>query len=110
MFGPVMISMRVLLSRLRSKLRTAQIQQGLAGNAAALSASLRMLDAVSAERVSRDLQSKAANQPAARGYISKKQQRIESAAAIGGKYAVPAAPRLVASNGQSVAIDTSDMG
>lgn len=98
----------VLLSRLRTKLRTAQIQQGLAGNAAALSASLRMLDSVSAERVSRDLQGKAANQPAARGYVSKKDQRLESAQAIGGKYAVPAAPRLVASNGQAVAVDDGE--
>jgi hypothetical protein len=93
-----------LLARLKARLRTAQIQQGLAGNAAALSASLRMLDTVSAERVARDLRDKAANQPAARGYISKKEQRLESAQAIGGKYAVPPAPRLVASNGQSVAV------
>jgi predicted ArsR family transcriptional regulator len=95
----------VLLARLKARLRTAQIQQGLAGNAAALSASLRMLDTVSAERVSRDLQDKVANQPAARGYVSKKDQRLENAQAIGGKYAVPSAPRLVASNGHAVAVD-----
>lgn len=95
----------VLLARLKARLRTAQIQQGLAGNAAALSASLRMLDTVSAERVARDLSDKAANQPVARGYVSKKDQRLESAQAIGGKYAVPSAPRLVASNGQAVAVD-----
>jgi hypothetical protein len=93
-----------LLARLKAKLRTAQIRQGLAGNAAALSASLRMLDTVSAERVARELQGKAANQPAtSRGYVSKKEQRLESAQAIGGKYAVPAAPRLVASNGHAIA-------
>ncbi|MER9710185.1 hypothetical protein NKJ13_07935 [Mesorhizobium sp. M0174] len=98
----------VLLARLKAKLRTAQIQQGLAGNAAALSASLRMLDTVSAERVASDLRGKAANQPVARGYISKKDQRLESAQAIGGKYAVPAAPRLVASNGQAVAVSDEE--
>jgi len=94
-----------LLARLKAKLRTAQIQQGLAGNAAALSASLRMLDTVSAERVARNLRDKAANQPAPRGYVSKKDQRLESAQAIGGKYAVPAAPRLVASNGHALPVD-----
>jgi hypothetical protein len=97
-------SREVLLSRLKAKLRTAQIQQGLAGNAAALAASLRMLDTVSAERVARDLQGRVANQPAARGYVSKKEQQLESAQAVGGRYAVPPAPRLVASNGQSVQV------
>lgn len=92
----------VLLSRLRAKLRTAQIRQGLAGNAAALSGALRMLDAIGAEKVNRDLMGKTANQPMPRGYVSKKNQRIESAKAIGGRYAVPLAPRLVASNGQTV--------
>lgn len=93
-----------LLARLKAKLRTAQIQQGLAGNAAALSGALKMLDAVTAERVSRDLQGRAANQPVARGYVSKKDQRLEDAQAIGGKYAVPLAPRLVASNGQALIV------
>ncbi|MER9056436.1 hypothetical protein [Mesorhizobium sp. M0910] len=98
----------VMMNRLRTKLRTAQIQQGLAGNAAALSGALKMLDTVSAERVARDLRGKAANQPVARGYVSKKDQRLESAQAIGGKYAVPAAPRLVASNGQAVAVSDEE--
>ncbi|MCO5071127.1 MAG: hypothetical protein M9944_07975 [Rhizobiaceae bacterium] len=94
----------VLLNRLRSKLRTAQIKQGLAGNAAALSGALRMLDTVTAEAVNADLKSRAANQSEPRkGYVSKKEQRMESAQAIGGKYAVPSAPRLVAANGRSVA-------
>src|SRR5690349_5807410 len=35
----------IMLNRLRTKLRTAQIQQGLAGSAAALSGALKMLDA-----------------------------------------------------------------
>jgi len=93
----------VLLQRLRTKLRTAQIQQGLAGSAAALSAALRMLDTVDAERVARALKDKAANQPAQRGgYVSKKERRMETAMSIGGKFAPPAGPRLVANNGQAV--------
>lgn len=99
----------VLLNRLQAKLRTAQIQQGLAGNAAALAGALRTLDTVNAERVSRTLSEKTANQPASRsGYVSKKEQRIETAREIGGKYAVPAAPRLVASNGQSLASEDGE--
>ena len=97
----------VMMNRLRTKLRTAQIQQGLAGNAAALSGALKMLDSVSAEKVSRELQGKAANKPAApKGYVSKKEQRLDSARAIvgnGGRYAVPSSPRLIANNGQAVA-------
>ncbi|NEI60925.1 hypothetical protein [Rhizobium leguminosarum] len=99
----------IMLNRLRTKLRTAQIQQGLAGSAAALSGALKMLDAVSAEKVSRDLQSRAANKPAPnKGYVSKKEQRLDSARAIGGvggRYAVPVGPRLIANNGQAVAND-----
>ncbi|MBB3297883.1 MULTISPECIES: hypothetical protein [unclassified Rhizobium] len=95
----------VMLARLRTKLRTAQIQQGLAGSAAALSGALKMLDAVSAEKASRELQSRAANKPAPKGYVSKKEQRLDNARAIGGggRYAVPVGPRLIANNGQSVA-------
>lgn len=96
----------IMLNRLRTKLRTAQIQQGLAGSAAALSGALKMLDAVSAEKVSRDLQSRAANKPApSKGYVSKKEQRLDNARVIsgGGRYAVPAGPRLIANNGQPVA-------
>lgn len=95
----------VMLARLKARLRTAQIQQGLAGNAAALSGALKMLDGVTAEKVNRDMQNKAANKPAPRGYVSKKEQRLDSARAIsgGGRYAVPTGPRLIANNGQSVA-------
>lgn len=100
-YGHLLKHRDVMLSRLRSKLRTSQIQQGLAGNATALSGALKVLDTISAERVARDLQDRAANQPAARGYISKKEQRLESAQAVGGKFAVPPAPRLVVSNGQA---------
>lgn len=97
----------VILARLRAKLRTAQIQQGLAGNAAALAGALRMLDTVSAEAAAKDLRNRAANQsaPASTGYVSKKQQSLERAGAVGGKYAVPPAPRLVARNGQALASD-----
>lgn len=96
----------VMLTRLKGRLRTAQIQQGLAGSAAALSGALKMLDSVSAEKVNRDMQSKAANKPAAaKGYVSKKEQRLDNARVIsgGGRYAVPAGPRLIANNGQPVA-------
>ncbi|ARM12118.1 MULTISPECIES: hypothetical protein [Rhizobium] len=94
----------VMLARLKARLRTAQIQQGLAGNAAALSGALKMLDGVTAEKVNRDMQNKAANKPAPRGYVSKKEQRLDNARAIsgGGRYAVPAGPRLIAANGQPV--------
>lgn len=99
----------VLLSRLRTKLRVAQIQQGLAGNASALSGALRTLDTVSAEATASNLKKRAANQSEPRkGYVSKKEQRLESAAAVGGKYAVPAPPRLIASNGQALAVDDGD--
>ncbi|MBB4574403.1 hypothetical protein [Rhizobium lentis] len=95
----------VMLARLKARLRTAQIQQGLAGNAAALSGALKMLDGVTAEKVNRDMQNKAANKPTPRGYVSKKEQRLDNARAIsgGGRYAVPAGPRLIANNGQPVA-------
>ncbi|ANM12062.1 hypothetical protein [Rhizobium sp. N324] len=95
----------VMAARLKGRLRTAQIQQGLGGNAAALSGALKMLDAVTAEKVNRDMQSKAANKPVAKGYVSKKEQRLDNARAIsgGGRYAVPAGPRLIANNGQPVA-------
>ncbi|MEO3386022.1 hypothetical protein [Mesorhizobium sp. CAU 1741] len=98
---------QVLLNRLRTRLRTAQIQQGLAGSAAALAGALRMLDTVSAEAVNADLKNRAANQsePAKGGYVSKKEQRIEGAKAIGGKFAVPSAPRLVANNGRALPVD-----
>lgn len=93
----------IMLARLKAKLRTAQIQQGLAGNAAALSAAIRMLDTVSAEQVEKNLRNRAANAPAAaKGYVSKKELRLERAQSIGGRYSVPLAPRLVASNGSAM--------
>jgi predicted ArsR family transcriptional regulator len=98
----------VMLGRLKGKLRTAQIREGLKGNAAALSGALKMLDAVSAENAHRDLQNRAANQPGRRGYVSKKEQRLDRARSIGGKYAVPPAPRLVSNNGQAVAAAQPD--
>ena len=106
-YGHLVKQRNVMMNRLRTKLRTAQIRQGLAGNAAALSGALRMLDAISAEKVGRDLQGKVANKPAPKGYVSKKEQRLDSARAIvgGGRYAVPMAPRLIANNGQAVAED-----
>lgn len=96
----------VMLQRLKAKLRTAQIQQGLAGNAAALSAAIKMLDSVSAERVERDLRARAANGSAKKGYVSKKETKREAAQNVGGKFAPPPPPRLVASNGRPM--DASD--
>lgn len=106
-YGHLLKQRDVMATRLRTKLRTAQIQQGLAGNAAALSGALKMLDAVNAEKVNRELQGKAANKPAPKGYVSKKEQRLDNARAIvgGGRYAVPTAPRLIANNGQAVGDD-----
>ncbi|KQU79826.1 hypothetical protein ASD00_36065 [Ensifer sp. Root31] len=93
----------VLLNRLRGRLRTAQIRQGLAGNAAALAYALRTLDTVAAESAAKHLQERAANQPTQRtGYVSKKDQRMDAARSVGGKFAVPSGPRLAASNGQAV--------
>lgn len=103
-YGHLLKQRQIMADRLRTKLRTAQIQQGLAGNAAALSAALRTLDSVAAERVSREMREKAANKPV-KGYVSKKEQRLENAKSIGGKYALPIPPRLVANNGQAVAMD-----
>ena len=104
-YGHLIKQRDVMLSRLRSRLRTEQIKLGLAGNAAALSNALKMLDTVSAEHAARSLRGKAANQPAAKGYVSKKEQSLEAARAVGGKYAVRQPPRLVANNGAVLAAD-----
>lgn len=107
-YGHILKQRAVMLDRLRSKLRTEQIRLGLSGNAAALANAIKMLDAVSAERIARQMQDRAANQSGARNYVSKKEQRLESAKKIGvsgGKYATPTPPRLVANNGQAIDAD-----
>jgi DNA-binding NarL/FixJ family response regulator len=104
-YGHILREKAAMLKRLRTKLRAAQIQQGLGGNAAALSAAIKTLDSVAAERTERDLRSKAANAPA-RGYVSKKQTKRDEAAQVGGKFAPPPPPpRLVSSNGQALATE-----
>ena len=96
----------VILNRLRAKLRTAQIQQGLAGNASSLANAIRTLDTVAAESAAKRLSGQAANKPSSgSGYVSKKEQRLESARSIAGRFAVPSGPRLAASNGQAVAAE-----
>ncbi|WP_377299686.1 LuxR C-terminal-related transcriptional regulator [Rhizobium sp. SGZ-381] len=100
----------VMLNRLRTKLRTAQIQHGLAGNAASLSAAIKSLNDVDAERVARDLRSRAANAPSGRGYVSKKETKREAARQVGGKFAPPPGPRLIAANGQALAADDDTGG
>jgi hypothetical protein len=96
-----------MLSRLRTDLRTAQIQQGLAGNAAALNNAIRSLDAIDAERVAKMLRDKAANQGRAGGYVSKKETRQAAAGVVAGagRYKVPAPPMLVVNN-----VSTDDEG
>lgn len=93
----------VMLNRLRTKLRTAQIKHGLAGNAASLSAAIKSLSDIDAERVTRDLRGRAANAPPGRGYVSKKETKREAAKGVRGLFAPPAPPRLVANNGQAMA-------
>ncbi|MDO1582418.1 LuxR C-terminal-related transcriptional regulator [Rhizobium oryzicola] len=102
-YGHLLGQRDVMLNRLRTKLRTAQIQIGLAGNAAALSAAIKSLDGVDAERIERELRNRAANAPSGKGYISKKETRREAARNVGGKFAPPPPPRLVATNGQAIA-------
>lgn len=95
----------VLLNRLRTKLRTSQIQQGLAGNAAALSGALKMLDSLTAEGVERKYRGIAANAPAPQK-LGKKEKKTEDARNIGGKFAPPAPPpRLVSSGGLALSAD-----
>lgn len=95
----------VMLNRLRSKLRTAQIQQGLAGNAAALSGAIKMLDGLAAESVERKYRGIAANAPAPQK-LGKKEKKTEDARNIGGKFAPPAPPpRLVSSGGLALSAD-----
>jgi predicted ArsR family transcriptional regulator len=98
----------VMFDRLKSKLRTEQIRLGLAGNAAALSNAIKMLDAVGAERAARTLKDRAANQSTAKGYVSKKEQSLQAAQAVGGKYAVRPPPRLVANGGQVVGEESGE--
>lgn len=96
----------VMLARLKSRLRTEQIKLGIAGNAAALSNAIKALDGISAEAAAKSLQARAANQSVpAKGYVSKKEQGLEAAKAVGGNYAVRPPPRLVANNGQALIAD-----
>lgn len=107
-YGHLLNERDVMLNRLRAKLRTAQIQIGLAGNATALAAAIKSLDGIGAERVERELRNRAANAPSAKGYISKKETRREAAHNVGGKFAPPPPPRLVAANGQALIAEPED--
>ncbi|MBN9270616.1 MAG: hypothetical protein J0J15_10275 [Mesorhizobium sp.] len=90
-----------LFNRLRTKLRVAQIQQGLSGNASALNAALSMLDKINTENVQRKVESRGHTSSAQRQKLGKKEERqrqAEEIASGSGKFAPPQPPQLVVNN------------
>jgi len=89
----------LMLDRIRTKLRVTQIQQGLAGNNSALTAALKMLDTVNVERAQKKVNERSApaKQEAPKKLGKKEEQKI-AAQNVGGKFAPPAAPKLVIDN------------
>lgn len=89
----------VMHERLRTKLRVTQIQSAIAGNAAALNAALRTLDAVDVERSAKKI--KARELPARAAPVQKlgkKEEQQLAAQNITGKFAPPTGPTLVVNN------------
>ena len=88
-----------MLDRIRTKLRVTQIQQGLAGNNSALTAALKMLDTVNVERAQKKVNERSApakQEPPKK--LGKKEEQKIAAQNVGGKFAPPAAPKLVIDN------------
>lgn len=91
----------LMLDRIRTKLRVTQIQQGLAGNNSALSAALKMLDVVKAEDAQKKVNERLTRKPEKSSpapKLGKKEEKQIAAQNVGGKFAVPNAPKLVIDN------------
>lgn len=88
----------LLLDRLRTKLRVTQIKQGLNGNAAALNAALGMLDKVKVEGAQRKVDNRGKVKPEKAPRLGKKEEKQLAAQNVSGKFAPPAAPKLVIDN------------
>ncbi|WP_336801466.1 hypothetical protein [Kaistia sp. MMO-174] len=88
----------LMLDRMRTKLRVSQIKQGLGGNATALNAALATLDKIQAENAEKKVAKRSSDAVERPKRLGKKEERQIAAENVGGKYAPPAAPKLVVDN------------